>query len=188
MVKFCIESNSNNANIFDQFIICNETTSHTHILIDTGAYMPIWTTGLNLFKKEYPDAKKQSYHALIGGFGEGYSIADVYVIADFILTDGMDALHYINLPVAIINKDFDYSMILSFTMFNRLDFAYSSRGLSDPTITFNYDKPVLQVLPEFAHGLNAEQDDRILKQLHIFAQDSVEELSIETQLFNANRL
>ena len=52
-------------------------------LFDTGADTPVWCSGLDYFKFLYPDSYKVRGKFLLGGFGEGVSAVDVYVIPLF---------------------------------------------------------------------------------------------------------
>ena len=92
-------------------------------LIDTGARVPVWCAGEEELKSLFPNCSQQKAVFLLSGFGKGCEIAKVYVIPDFSLSDGKDIIHYKNLILAVINKDFSFSMILSYTMFNKMNLS-----------------------------------------------------------------
>lgn len=92
-------------------------------LVDTGARVPVWCAGEDELKSLYPNCIQDNSVFLLSGFGKGHEVAKVYTIPNFTLSDGKDAINYKNLSVAVINKDFSFSMILSYTMFNKMNIS-----------------------------------------------------------------
>lgn len=92
-------------------------------LLDTGANVPVWCAGEESLKSYYHNCHKQDAVFLLRGFGRGYEIAKVYIIPDFILSDGKEEIHYNNLIVVVVERDFSFNMILSYTMFNKMNIS-----------------------------------------------------------------
>lgn len=92
-------------------------------LLDTGARVPVWCAGEMELKTLFQNCRIQNAVFLLTGFGKGYELAKVYMIPDFILSDGKEEIHYRNMMVAVIDKDFSFSMILSYTMFNKMNIS-----------------------------------------------------------------
>lgn len=95
-------------------------------LVDTGATMPVWCAGEQLLLSYYPKAVKQNCMTILNGFGKGYEKASVYKIPDFVLSDGKNKIHYINLLVAVMDRDYSFEMILSYTMFSRMNLSVNT--------------------------------------------------------------
>lgn len=114
-------------NAYDMPLI-NITHKNTQIacLIDTGARVPVWCAGENELISYYPECKKLDAVFLLSRFGRGQEIAKVYMIPNFELSDGKNSIHYKNLLLAVINKDFSFNMILSYTMFNKLNISFDT--------------------------------------------------------------
>lgn len=90
---------------------------HLKCLIDTGADIPVFTKGLDYFLGLFPSAIYVK-NAGISGFG-GRSEYKVYNIPEFIFSDGLNSIKFINLHVAvglIVSDNFD--MILSSSLFD----------------------------------------------------------------------
>ena len=90
----------------------------TICLFDTGANFPVWCTGLGTLMEQYPDAHRvNNVRALIKGFGGPGTIADVYQIPKFVISDGKDALTIMGMWVAICDNDFGCDIVLSYPLF-----------------------------------------------------------------------
>lgn len=110
--------------IYSNPVILNRVNnSEVTCLVDTGARVPVWCSGEKTLLACYPDCTKQNAIFILSGFGKGYEIASVYMIPNFILSDGRSKLVYKNLLVAVIAKDFSVDMILSYTMFNKMNIS-----------------------------------------------------------------
>ena len=95
-------------------------------LYDSGAKMPVWCTGRNKFLQAFPDAAKMNEHCSISGFGKGIEQADVYVIPDFVISDGNSQYEIERLVVAMLMKPhIGCDFLISETMFSKIDsFSY----------------------------------------------------------------
>lgn len=156
-------------------------------LIDTGAYEAIWSGGITDFLINYPNAKKTSYVAYIGGFGKGRNIAPIYIIDDFILSDGNNEVHYKDIPIAILDKDYSFSMILGYSLFNKANISintYTNRnGMHriHPHMIISYPKQEIYVgsnkiditkLPVSKQGQFKENGiTHILESIYTFSQE-----------------
>jgi hypothetical protein len=117
-------------------------------LIDTGANTPVWCRGEADLKEYYPDCVKENSVFIISGFGTGIEIADVYKIPDFVLSDGKNKIYYKDLLIAVINRDFSFHMIISYTMLNKMNISIETFENKDNTHTI---APILNLnsLSEF---------------------------------------
>lgn len=99
-------------------------------LIDTGSNIPIWCADEDLLQLYYPDARRTDYRTLIGGFGEGTDIADLWQIPLFVINgeDGEGSFEINNLYVAVYpKKQFSFLFILSITLFLKSDISFIYR-------------------------------------------------------------
>ena len=119
-------------NTYDMPII-NIVHKNTQIqcLLDTGARVPVWCSGEEELKSYYKDSYEQNAVFLLSGFGKGQEMAKVYVIPDFELSDGKNTIHYKDLLIAVIDKDFSFNMILSYTMFNKMNMSINAFTTND---------------------------------------------------------
>ncbi len=97
--------------------------THIACLFDTGANIPVWCSGEEELKYYYKDCYKQNAVFMLAGFGKGQELAKAYIIPNFELSDGKNTIHYKNLLVAVIERDFSFDMILSYTMFNKMNIS-----------------------------------------------------------------
>ncbi len=175
MLKFLLYHDSDSSNSYSQKIIQNTARSSYLILFDTGAGIPVWVSDIKLLFLEYPDAKKSNMKIPIGGFGKGRTLADVYLIPDFVLSDGKESLHYINLPIAVLKKDYSFEMIASFTMFNHLNYSYSYIGLKQPVLTIEAPKSKMYSICK-CNEIEAEKTS-IIENVTIFTQEEFDGLN-----------
>ena len=92
-------------------------------LIDTGAAFPVWCVGEKQLKSMYPNCVDSKSVFMLGGFGKGVEIVPVYIIPNFILSDGRNSITFENLAVAVTCRDFSVHMILSYTMFSKMNIS-----------------------------------------------------------------
>ncbi len=156
------------------------------VLIDTGASMPVWIGELSTLLK-FPGIIKAEYRALVGGFGGPGTSDDVYIIPDFVLTDGIEELHYLNLNIAYHPMDRDFQAILSFPMFYRLNAHIIYRSVSSrPSFIIDLPKSVHKVI---TRGIIRDIDgNQYLERVQILTQDTAESLGVTpntTQLFSS---
>lgn len=122
-LKFDIQKRKNT---YDLTIVSNILKTRINCLIDTGATVPVWCNGENTLLSYYPNAVKQNCFYILHGFGKGCEIATIYTIPDFVLSDGKNEIHYMNLPIAVVNRDFSFDMVLSYTMFNKMNISINT--------------------------------------------------------------
>lgn len=110
---------------YDMTIITNVISNENEIdcLIDTGACVPVWCAGEQLLKTYYPMSIEQDAIFILRGFGKGYETAKVYLIPEFILSDGKQSILYKNMITAVTNRDFAFDMIFSYNMFNKMNIS-----------------------------------------------------------------
>ena len=95
-------------------------------LIDTGSYIPVWCDNTSEFFKVYTKAYNTGYITFIGGFGRGKETAQIYIIPDFVFSDGINTVHYKNFAVALLEKSFAFQMILGFGIFTKSNLAFNT--------------------------------------------------------------
>lgn len=90
-------------------------------MLDTGAFMNVYTKDESLFRRRFPNAYKVKEQTLVGGFGGRDSIVcDVYLIP--IVQIGSTTFH--NLPIAIQpNANISTELILSSVTLRRWPFT-----------------------------------------------------------------
>lgn len=115
----------------DSYLVC---------LVDTGAMFPVWCSTESELLNIYPNAIRLNAISFISGFGQGKEKVSLYKIPDFKLCDGTNTIHYINLIVALLNKDFTFDMVLSYTMFNKMNISFD---------TFTNRNKTHSVIPNF---------------------------------------
>ncbi len=97
------------------------------VLFDTGATISVWVGGSKSFEATFPSAVRMDMQAILSGFGSGYDVADVCRIPEYHLKDSMGNTVMIkNLYVAVTKRDFSFRMILSFPVFEKMNYQYIS--------------------------------------------------------------
>ena len=104
--------------------VCNQ--QDLICLFDTGAYLPVWCKDEMALHNVFPDAYWDGKFSLIGGFGEGYHKAKVFVIPRFELSDGHQMLSWANFRVVVVPKDLDAQIILPWTVFERCNISLNT--------------------------------------------------------------
>lgn len=95
-------------------------------LVDTGAFIPVWCSDFTSLLDLFPSVKFSGYITEISGFGYGVEYAPIYIIPNFVLSDGLNEVTYLNLPVAVMVKNYAYQMILSYTMFTTANMTFKN--------------------------------------------------------------
>lgn len=153
-------------------------------LLDTGARIPVWCAGESEFKVVFPESKPLNAVFLLSGFGTGNESARVYMIPDFVLTDGKEKIHYKNLLIAVMKKDVSVSLILSYTMFNKMNLSidtYTNRNGThqvEPNLKVSAMKQDYYVRPKSIDftGLNKNKilatykTENMLDSIYVFTQ------------------
>ena len=132
-------------------------------LFDTGADMPVWCSGIDYLKYLFDGIKEIDGIFLLGGFGEGYSKVSVYEIQGFKL----GSIYYKCLQLAVDDKArFSYDLILSNTMFSKMDYEFRNRDSDSPTLRITYDNEI------YATGLKRYSKDKgIIERIYSFSED-----------------
>lgn len=122
-LKFDIIKRKNQ--MYDMTIITNvyRGCKRFNCLIDTGASVPVWCAGEQLLNTYYPNCIRTGAVFILNGFGVGNEIAPVYLIPEFVLSDGKQCIKYINVTVAVTKRGFTFDMILSYSMFNKMNIS-----------------------------------------------------------------
>ena len=103
-----------------------ESLKNIDILVDTGAFIPVWCSSFDLLRSLYSNIYFSGYITEISGFGQGKDYAPLYIIPEFVLSDGVSSVTYSNLPVAVIQKNLKFEMILSYTMFTTANMTFKN--------------------------------------------------------------
>lgn len=126
-------------------------TMYVDCLLDTGAFMPVWCDTIEQLLYVFPNCYYSRLVTVIGGFGKGNEYAPVYIIPDFVFSDGTNTIHYKNLPVAVLEKPFSFQLILSYNMFTTANLSINTFATTPnvhkikPHILIKYQRPVLGV-------------------------------------------
>lgn len=115
------------------FILENGTVA----LLDTGARIPVWTSGIETLKKAYSTAKLVKSNVEFGTL-QTKAKGDLYTV-DF----KMKELIYPQMPMVVCESDVTYGMIVSSTMFNGLK------------VTIDLEEHVLRI------GINSDMTRRL---------------------------
>ena len=152
-MEFDILPSVANGNFYPALIIKNFAYINPlrSVLIDSGAFLSNWTKGLDSFMHTFPNSKFADAETTSRGFGLSYEVLPVYIIPEYKLTDENNHTVYINnLPVAVTEKDFSFSMILSFTTFRNMNFSYKSAVYQQTDNTKKVTllkNPILRIYP-----------------------------------------
>lgn len=95
-------------------------------LLDTGSYIPVWCARKEDFFMIYSKAYYSGYVTLIGGFGKGKETAPIYIIPDFVFSDGTNTVHYKNFAIALLEKSFAFQMILGYGLFTKSNLSFNT--------------------------------------------------------------
>ena len=150
---------------YNRLVICNKLPNGLkhNILIDTGAFMPVWTQEVELLLMYYPQAVETQYKAWLGGFGGDGREVPVWKIPRFMLSDGSESIYYENLHVAVYPMKSNFNMAMSFPMLRHAVITYITPGNKCvPELQINCSRSVILTSPkplrlngkEYMDGLN----------------------------------
>lgn len=106
-------------------------------LFDTGADTPVWCSGWEYFNFLYPDNYKVHGKFLLGGFGDGVSVVDMYVIPQFQIGN----ILFKQFHVAIdCHRRFAWDLVLSYTIFSKMDYTILNRNRNIPLLRVEHDR------------------------------------------------
>lgn len=113
---------------FNRTIVTIQTNGDYSVqsLVDTGSYIPVWCDSEEEFFHIYPKAYYSRYVTFIGGFGKGKETAKIYIIPDFIFSDGTNTVHYKNFAIALLKKSFAFQMILGYGIFTKSNLSFNT--------------------------------------------------------------
>jgi hypothetical protein len=164
-------------------LIANMDINRTICLIDTGANLPVWCSSEQGLIQYYNKAVPLTGVSILRGFGKEYEVCKVYKIPDFVLTDGKSKIHYIDLPIAVVDRDYNFEVILSYTMLSHINFSLNNFVVHDdihkvsPYIQMSSYKNRVNVgciyknINEFANPQNIHnkiQSDKIIDSIYVF--------------------
>ena len=178
MLEFPLVSDPNNTNLYNVKIIENKSENGNYkMLVDSGASIPVWVDGLETFLFYFPEASQMDKKAYVGGFGGPGEYVDVYTIPIFSFSDGTESLHYLDLPVAVTDRDYSFQMIASFTMLNKLNYSYLSfdsdaeEGFQCPVFRLFFKKNEYRSMPLFTVLKDKDgHDHKLVNGLNVFTQ------------------
>ena len=134
---------------FNRLVILNKIRKklNSSTLIDTGAAVPVWCGGEYTFKLLFKDARDSGMKMYLGGFGENYKIVPVWVIPEFILSDGKNAVTFPDLYVALDSRGFTFSMVMSFKMLMHANVHINCKDMSTLSVDIDYDTNIIETYP-----------------------------------------
>lgn len=95
-------------------------------MLDTGADIPVYCKGLDLFKDWTRSIDNVSFFKSysIGGFGKGSEESELYNVPKFELSDGNNAITYHNMKIAVVSKPrIPCDLILSASLFMKMRYT-----------------------------------------------------------------
>ncbi len=174
----------------DVLLIENRVPSYyIPTLLDTGAALPTWLRGYRTFAKTFPDYVDENAKAVLAGFGGDGEIAPVYRIPRFMFGDVCgNTVVFRDMPVVVTERNFQFDMVLSFTLFRKINVEYVSYKTDEsgnycelnPRIRFFPHKeeyyvgarylPVTRMPEGYKTGVQAE---KLLTGVYVFSQKPV---------------
>lgn len=138
-------------------------------MLDTGATMPVWSSSEGLFKLIFPDAELLSQKFILSGFGKKPEVVNVYKIPIFCLRDANSCLEFRNLHIVTsFGRGFGCDLILSYTMFSKVDYAVLNRGMDNPVLSVEYDKDIYYI----SASVNKKRPD-IVDNIYSFVSEDI---------------
>lgn len=168
LLKFNLIPSSNDEG-YNRLVICNKLTNGLkhNILIDTGAFMPVWAQEVELLLMYYPQAVETQYKAWLGGFGGDGREVPVWKIPRFMLSDGSESIYYENLHVAVYPMKSKFNMVVSFPMLRHAVVTYITPGNKcEPELQINCSRSVILTSPKSLR-INGKE---YMKGINIFTQ------------------
>lgn len=139
-------------------------------LLDTGADMPVWCGSEGLLKIVFPKVELMDKKFLLGGFGRKAEMVDIYKIPKFFIRNGEDVLTFQNLYIASsFDRNFGCDLILSATMFSRMDYSILNRLDSSSRLRIEYDRDVY-----YTQMILNQQRTEVVERIFSFASETEE--------------
>lgn len=83
----------------------NTTNDRFSCMLDTGAGIPVWCTGVETLKETFSKAiAKPTLKSVLSGFGIGCEIGEVYYIPSIELSNGKDSVIFKEVYLPVVNK------------------------------------------------------------------------------------
>lgn len=131
----------------------SETGDELTCLFDTGANIPVYTSGMYELLDVFPSAVKiDDAVACLSGFGKGFNTADLYRIPRLAINsnDSLEKVEFINLVIAYLKRaDFNFDMILSSTMFKHINYTICNYGENRGNLVLEYEKAAYHIAPRW---------------------------------------
>ena len=186
MLKFPIVKSANGSvdyplTIFDNVISLTEQEKNFRVLIDTGASVPVWTKGEHEFLQRFSRSTEAEYKLTLRGFGGTTDPVKVYIVDDFILSDGNSCIHYYKLPIAVYGLNFSFDMIISYTMISFLKWEYQP-GLN-PLFCIEDTKQFFRMRPTFKVNNYSREMDAIAVCTQNLSLDNSDTYAATTNVF-----
>ena len=114
------------------------------VLVDTGAFKPVWNGTSATLLVYFPDAEQTEYKTTVSGFGgNSKNVREAWKIPHFELTDSIDqskGYRIKNLLVAVIDDmDLGFNLILSATLFKKVNYTIANRDTNAPHMLIECD-------------------------------------------------
>lgn len=101
--------------------------ARTYCLLDTGASMAVWCSGVDALHDVFENAVSAGSQALLSGFGGSGEFADVYKIPLLQIRDTLTCIDFRNVYVAVLARiRFGFDLILPAVMFSKTDYKINN--------------------------------------------------------------
>lgn len=97
----------------------NKDGGEFQCMLDSGASIPVWCSGEKDLKETFPKADlRDNMKYILGGFGNGFEVANVYYISTMMLFNGEHLIAFNRTYLPVINKNrFGANLILPSSFF-----------------------------------------------------------------------
>lgn len=147
-------------------------------MMDTGANIPVWCSGIAKLKYVYKNCKDTGFFADLNGFGGKGERCKIFEIPHFALTDNKTVLYYDKIFVAVTERRiFQYDLILSNTMFYKMNLSLLNmkNHSVNPTLEIEFDKKLYYTAmtyeTDYRRILNGEEPENLYGHLYSFTND-----------------
>lgn len=113
-------------------------------MLDSGAMIPVWCSGARWLLKVFPEAVlKTDLKAILGGFGTGIEIADIYYIPEIKIYNGKQFLVFRQCYLPVVErKSFGANLILPSSIFKQTNIIISQlQPFVEKQLIFQCRKP-----------------------------------------------
>lgn len=150
------------------------------VMVDTGATIPVWVSSINLLKVFFPMAYEADYRGLLRGFGGNGAVVPMFIIPSYRLRDKKGKeIEFVDLPIMVSTKDYSYDMIISFSMFQSLNYSYkyfnesTKKEHKTPKFRIKTNRNKFGFGKRFVDGADVDESFqfRLLGDMYALAQD-----------------